>query len=293
MDSNPFEQIDNLAAEIMSIHKHPLLVMFYYETAARISHEDVRDVYDEFRRRGWTRDAIKDNLDVLIHSYGGNADASYRVGQIIQDFAKTVRFLVPFHATSGATLVCLGGREIRLGAYAALSPIDIRMGDIELASIDSFKQFAVHCRQDLEEILDKNKSTRTTDIESVLLCEMVRQNTALGIGSLYRTSRLTGHYAHRLMYDYMFAGHPNRDALAQNIATQILQMFPSHDFVLDYHMASLLELPVKEMNEEESDKTKSLVNLLDDLVRQGIICRDIGEDEEGETLKSPFFRLYS
>jgi hypothetical protein len=46
------------------------------------------------------------------------------------------------------------------------------------------------------------------------------------------------------------------------------------------------------MNEEESEKTKALISLLDDLTKQEVICHDIGIDPEGETLKSPFFRLY-
>lgn len=286
-------QIDNLAEEIKLLRSRPLLVMYYHETGGRIAHEDVRDIYDEFRRRGWSRDDLHDDLDVLIHCYGGDANASYRVGQILHDFAKKIVFLVPFHATSGATIVCLGGQEIRLAAYAALSPIDIRIGDIELASIDSFKQFAIECRRDVEGVLDENDSERTTDVESALLCEMVEQDTALGIGELYRLSTLTGHYAFRLMYDYMFSEDSNRQAIAQRIADALLRQFPSHSFVLDYHMSELIELPVKEMSEEESDKTKALVNFLDELVEQGIICRDIGESEDGETLKSPFFRLYT
>jgi hypothetical protein len=294
MSDNPFKQVDDLAKEIMQKRKRPLFVMYYYEFAGGIIDDDVRDIHDEFRRRGWNRDNPHNNLDVLINSYGGNADASYRVGQIFHDFAKNIVFLVPFHATSGATLVCLGGTEIRLGAYAALSPIDTRIDSIELASIDSFKQFAIDCRRDVEKALKESKSNRTTNVESVLLCELVKQNTALGIGSLYRRSTVTGYYTHRLLYDYMFAGHSNRAVLAGKIADSLLRRFPSHNFVLDYHMAlTYLELPVKEMKDAESDKTKSLVNLLDELTRQGIICKDIGVDEHGETLKSPFFRLYT
>lgn len=287
------EQIDSIAEGIKSLRSRPLFVMYYHETAGRISHEDVRDMYDEFRRRGWSRDNLHDDLDVLIHCYGGDANASYRVGQILHDFAKTVVFLVPFHATSGATIICLGGEEIRLGAYAALSPIDIRIGDIELASVDSFKQFAIDCRRDVERVLDENDSERTTDVESALLCEMVKQDTALGVGTLYRLSTLTGHYAFRLAYDYMFLEHSNRQVMAQKITDSLLREFPSHSFVLDYHISDLIGLPVKEMNEEESEKTKTLVNFLDDLVGQNVICRDIGISEEGETLKSPFFRLYT
>lgn len=294
MSSNPFKKIDNLAKEIIQMRKRPLFVMYYYESASTIAHEDVRDIHDEFRRRGWGRDNLHNDLDILIHSYGGNADASYRVGQVLHDFTKNLVFLVPFHATSGATLVCLGSKEIRFGAYAALSPIDTRINGIELASIDSFQKFAVDCRKEVEEALNDSNSKRTTNVESVLLCEMVKQNTALGIGSLYRRSDLTAYYAHRLMYDYMFAQHSNRVVLSRKIADLLISRFPSHNFVLDYHNAlTYLQLPVKEMKDAESDKTKSLVNLLDDLVRQGIICKDIGEDRYGETLKSPFFRLYT
>jgi len=285
-------RIDNAAKNIKVIRSKPLFVMYYYELAGRILDDDVKDVYDEFRRRGWTRDQIHDSLEVVIHCYGGDADASYRVGQILHDFAKDISFLVPFHATSGATLICLGGKQIRLGAYASLSPIDIRIDDTELASIDSFKEFAINCRRDVENILDENESERSTDVESVLLCEMVKQDNALNIGSLYRLSNLTGLYAHRLMYDYMFEKHTNRQAMANKIALSLLKEFPSHNFVLDYHMAQMIELPVKEMNEEESDNTKALISLLDELTTQGVICRDIGVDPEGETLKSPFFRLY-
>lgn len=293
MSSDISEQIDSHAEEIKSLRSRPLFVMYYYETAGRISHEDVRDVYDEFRRRGWTRNELHDDLDVLIHCYGGDANASYRVGQILHDFAKKIAFLVPFHATSGGTIVCLGGYEIRLGAYSSLSPIDIRLGNIELASIDSYKKFAIDCRRDVERVLDENNSERTTNVESALLCELVEQNTGLGIGTLYRLKDLTGHYAFRLMYDYMFSEHSNRGAMAQTITDSLLREFPSHSYVLDYHMSALIKLPVMEMNEEESEKTKAFVNFLDELVRQGIICRDIGISEEGETLKSPFFRLYT
>lgn len=79
MSSDPFQQVDNLATEIIAIRNRPLFVMYYHETACRLSHEDVRDIYDEFRRREWSRDAINDSLDVLIHCYGGDAHASYRV----------------------------------------------------------------------------------------------------------------------------------------------------------------------------------------------------------------------
>jgi len=49
---------------------------------------------------------------------------------------------------------------------------------------------------------------------------------------------------------------------------------------------------VLEHAEELSDKTKMLVDKLDGFAKEGVICRDIGEDKPGETLKSPFLRFY-
>ena len=43
----------------------------------------------------------------------------------------------------------------------------------------------------------------------------------------------------------------------------------------------------------ESDVTKSLIDLLGHLTEEQVICKDLGDVDEGEMLKAPFFRLYS
>lgn len=291
MSEETSARIDNLARQVLTHRRRPLLVLFYDESLGRISWDDVEDIYDEFRRHGW-RMSRRGPLDVLIHSTGGNADASYRIAQVIRNFATDVHFLVPLYATSGATLVCLSGNQIRLGPYAFLGPIDIQIGDVELASIDSFRDFAVNARREVEEILDRLESPRTTDVESTLLRELVQQEHALDIGSLVRESSLTGYYANRLLHDYMFKDESNREAMARDNANQLLSTFPSHLFVLDYHMAdSYLKLKLEEMGENEFDRLRGLVDELESLTEQGVICKDIGE-EEGETVKAPFIRLY-
>jgi len=149
-ESEASKEIDDIALKIASKRKRPLMVMFYDESAGRITHDDVRDVYDEFRRRGRSaKDQFK-QLDVLLHSYGGDADACYRVAQVIRDFAANVTFLVPFHAASGATLICLCGNEIRLGAYASLGPIDITWQHRQLSRVCSrlSQGYRGHSRRD-------------------------------------------------------------------------------------------------------------------------------------------------
>jgi hypothetical protein len=215
-------------------------------------------------------------------------------------YAKKTSFLVPFHAYSGGTLLCFSGNRIDLGGYAVLGPIDITVGGIELASIDYFMNFAERCRENIERMLGKVIQDRAnvpspivnptpcSEVECALLVEMVKQVGALNVGRFFRERTLTGHYAFRLLHDYMFGSEPNKKSLSENISNQILFEFPSHDFDMDYHICKELGLPVFEMTETESDKTKSLVNKLDALSENDVICRRITD-----TYKSPFFRLYT
>lgn len=299
-ENHPLQEVDQLALDIVRLRRKPLLVMYYPDVGGMIMHFDVRDINDEFRRRGWHKNQMIGELDVLLHTYGGEPNASYRIGQVIRDFAKRVNFLVPFHAHSGGTLTCFCADTIVLGDYAVLGPIDITWGGIELASIDYYIEFAQICRERIETMLEQIIKGRTatplpivnpkpcTDVESHLLVEMVEQVGALNVGRFFRGRTLTGHYAVRLLHDYMFADNPNKKSLSQNIANQVLFGFPSHDFDMDYHICKEIGLPIHEMNETESDKTKSLVNKLDQLVENRIVCRQITDK-----YKAPFFRLYN
>jgi len=254
--------------------------------------DDVKDLYDEFRRRGWTRDGAKRPVDVLIHTYGGEPVAAYRIGQIIRDFADNVVFLVPEHAYSGGTLTCLAGNEIRLGAYAGLSPIDITVGSsetrgIQLLNIDYFMDFVSDCRKRIERMLKDTGARGQTNVDCDLLVEMTKQVGALDVGRFYRERTLTGHYAERLLNDYMFSGQLNREELSNDIISKLLFAMPSHHFEMDYHILKEIKLPVREMPEQESEITKAIVEILEVLTRAQVICRDIGDD-----YKMPFIRLY-
>jgi hypothetical protein len=288
---DPFSEVDETCRKLVRLRKRPVLILYYDLAEGFIDDEDLEDVYNELRARGWSRGTSNMNLDVLIHTWGGNPNAAYRIAQIIRDFASHVAYLVPQHAASAGTLTCLGGNEIRLGAYALLGPLDIEVGDIEVASIENFKKFAVDCCEAVVEMLGQQAKESSTQVESALLVEMVKQLGSDTIGSLYRERDLTARYAKRLMLDYLFSGLPNKEILADEISDKLVGGFPSHDFAIDYHMAKELDLPVVEMDERESELSKSVVKLLDGLVDEGIICKNIGKRDD-VNYKAPFIRLY-
>lgn len=284
-----------MADKLARLRGIPLLVLFYDEHSGYMDEDDVDNVYTVLRKAGLTRKKPLAKLDVLIHSYGGDPNAGYRMAQVIHDFADEVVVLVPDHATSAGTLTSLCAHEIRLGAGAYLGPIDITLAggpsEVELAGIEYFKRFVADCREDAVEYREREGLNPVTEIDSALLGKMVDQLTAIKIGSLYRNSELTGHYAKRLIVDYMFAQLPNRRVLADEIASSLLKGLPAHDFVLDFHMCKETRLPVVEMEEPESDAAKALTALLGQLSAKGVVCRDLGI-RRGDRYKAPFVRYF-
>lgn len=288
------EELDKLASELCALRKKPLLVLYYHETEGEMREDDVEHIYEEIRRRGFHRENKLSNLDVLLHTIGGDPHAGYRIAQLIRGVTSEVTFLIPEYAFSAGTLTCMSANEIRLGECAVLSPFDIsfapRRGsseDIELMSIDYFKDFASDCREQIERMLRRLRSNSSSEVECALLVEMTRQIGALNIGRFYRARTLTGYYAEMLLLEYMFEHLPNREDLSNKIIHALLFEYPTHDFHMDFHISRKLGLPVQEMTVVESDKSKNIVSALRQLTILGIICRTIGD-----AYKAPFIRLY-
>ena len=294
VNKSPIDDLDKQANEIVKLRNRSLLVLYYPDGDGTIKEEDIEDIYGEFRRRGWVRNSDPCSLDVLFHTFGGDPIAAYRIAQIIRDFSNNVVFLIPEHAYSAGTLTCLSGNEIRLGAYAALSPIDITMGSrptsegVQLLNIDYFMQFVASCRAQIEQMLKNNRIKGNTDVDCQLLVEMIKQVGALNVGRFFRERTLTGDYANRLLNDYMLSDNLNKKQLSQDIIHKLLFEMPSHSFEMDYHICKEIELPVVEMSESESDITKKFISMLEELTKMHIICKDVGNE-----YKLPFFRLYN
>jgi hypothetical protein len=250
--------------------------------------DDVASCYHVFRQAGIDVSAPLPELDVLIHTFGGDPVAAYRLAQVIRDFASDITFLVPEYAYSAGTLLCFSGNRILFGHYAGLGPIDITQGEVELASIDYFSDFAKDSEKKIREIVEASEGPSDFSVASDLLCRLVEHVGALKIGEYYRGRTLTGEYAQELLDHYMLSGTSNRVGRRNRVIRKLLFESPSHDFHLDFHMCAPLGLVVEEMNTTESDATKHVVSTLDDLTQRDIICQNVTDD-----LKEPFIAYFS
>jgi hypothetical protein len=127
-----------------------------------------------------------------------------------------------------------------------------------------------------------------TNLEEALLVEMVRQIGVTNIGSFFRKREWTKYYAEILLSDYMLKDIPDRQKIIDHIIDMMVFKFPSHSFDIDYNIAKRIGLIVENMPVDLSDKTKSLIKLLEDAVLNDQICTYIGNG-----YRLPFFRLYN
>jgi len=288
-------QVDSAFHKLMRHRNRPLLAL-YYPVGSRVSEDDAKDIYDSFRQSRVTVEKPLPALDVLVDSYGGDPVAAYRIAQLIRDFTKKVSFLVAHHAYSAATLLCFSGEEVRLAHYAGLSPIDITLvsdsgirpsREVELASVDSFLEFATNARKRIEELLEKMGHESVSSVDSDLLVQMVKEVGALEVGRYFRARTLTGHYAEQLLRKYMFADHLDAKDKSEKVFNNFLFKAPTHDFHLDYHLCEAWGVSVREMDTEESDLAKSAIDTLEGLADSKVICPHLSR-----RTRIPFIRFY-
>jgi hypothetical protein len=287
--------VDSAFHKLMRHRRRPLLVL-YYPGGSRVSEDDAGEVYESFRRSHVTVEKKLPALDVLVDSYGGDPVAAYRMAQLIRDLAKKVSYLVAHHAYSAGTLLCFSGEEVRLAHYAGLSPIDITLvsdpgtrprQEVELASVDSFLEFATSAREKIEKLLDKMGHKSGSTVDSDLLVQMVKEIGALEVGKYFRSRTLTGHYAEQLLRNYMFAGCLDCKDRTGVVVQNFLFRAPTHDFHLDYHLCSTWGITVREMDTVESDLAKAAIDELEDLADDKAICPHVTR-----RLRMPFIRFY-
>ena len=123
--------------DIERLRGRPLLV---YATKFPVSHPAAPTSIDHSDIDGFTDlvqsvDPSHEAVDVLIHSLGGNPEATERIVFILRSRFKQVNFLVPHSAFSAATMLALSGNEIVLHPVASLGPIDPQINGIPARSI--------------------------------------------------------------------------------------------------------------------------------------------------------------
>ena len=186
-------------------------------------------------------------LDVLIETTGGSGDESYLIGQMIHDYAEQINVLVPNKAYSAGTVLCLAATKILLGEDATLSPIDSNLED---EGGNKTTTATVHLLTDLAASMP-DENSRAAVIEST-----IGRMDPSEIADMHRETRLMEQHARKLLSQYML--HDADEETIKDVVANLTTETPSHESVIDYHLARDFRLKVKRMSEQTSDLTRDV-----------------------------------
>ena len=290
--------VDNAAAALAWDLDGPLLIM-YYPNGATIAQDDIAILYRYLRCQGLTPDSPLPALNVALHTTGGDANASYRLAQLLRDFAAKITFVVPEYAYSGGTTITLAGDRIVLAHCAVLSPIDVGLVPsyvgtevdadgqrLELVAMDHYIEMAANAKVKIESALQEQgiSDTGSTADESLMTAMVANPENAMRIGTYYRQRNIAETYARQLLENYMLKDAPPEQV--RRVIGGLITQAPDHEFDMDYHICFDIGLVVDEADQELSDLSKGLVRSLQSAVNANVIC---GRKCNNSWARDPFF----
>jgi ClpP class serine protease len=231
--------------EIEALRGRPLIV---YATSTRpnaggsIAGDAVREFIDQI-------DAIPQptsEVDVLIHSTGGDALTAWKLMSVLRERFTSVRVLVPSMAFSAATLFALGADEIVMHPHASLGPIDPQIG-MQLPDgkqrAFAFEDVGAFLRFIGEEI-GITEQRHTSGVVDRLFSVV----DPLTVGAAKRASELSTDVGERLLRMHMTS--PEDVARARAIAEGLNKSFFAHGDAVSRSRARELQLRVASPNPE-------------------------------------------
>ena len=201
----------------------------------------------------------RDNVALILTTYGGDPDAAYRLTRFLKRSFKKFTLIVYGYCKSAGTLVALGADEIVMSAFAELGPLDIQLlREDEMTSTSGLSYFqALLVLRDQSyqfweshflQIKDQSQggiSTKTAaDISTALtvgiLQPIAAQIDPLRLGEVERASAIALEYGRRLC---------KNDSATQKLALS----YPSHGFVIDFEEAQSIFDCVREPSNVEAE----------------------------------------
>lgn len=205
-----------------------------------------------------TRRALQDKphaaeVDIILHSPGGQPSDAYRLIRTFRERYDTVNIIVPFWAKSAATLFAFGGSRVVLHEFGELGPLDAQIKkddeDKPIASYasalnvqSSLQQIEQRSRLGMLEMLANMQSNPDVKIARKPLAEMLltysaqfyepllEKIDAMEIGIMARYLDIGKMYAKRILKEYSTINDDKLDELLDFLVYEC----PDHGYVVDY-----------------------------------------------------------
>lgn len=235
----------------------------------------VEEIFDELQT------SFKDlngELDIVVHSGGGDIDAAYNLACLFQKFGnKKLSFIVPRWAKSAATLLACAGDEILMSPIAELGPLDPQITQINPLE-ERFEQFSpLHIQTTLDLIRNEFEQGNKDLAEGLLK----RLQFPLTLGSFIKSHEIAEQYLVRLLKSRMAnTGKLGEDP--EKIAKRLTREYADHGFCINLDEAKKIGLNVQPIEDEMLDLIWQLFKLFK---KKEKIIRKMKEKEIKQILK--------
>ena len=205
----------------------------------------------------------KENVFVILVTSGGDAAAAYRVGRALQRCYKKITMYISGWCKSAGTLCALAAHELVIGEFGELGPLDVQIRKTDelgesssgLVVSESLKRLQDHCFDMFQghmlqikqrsggAVSFKLAAEIAAKISVGLLEPLYRQIDPVSIGDLGRAMSIARDYGMRLI--------ATSDNITEDNLDSLIEMYPSHDFVIDHREAKALFNNVLQPTEDE------------------------------------------
>lgn len=188
------------------------------------------------------------DLDVLIHSPGGSAEAAEGIVTLLRSRFQNIRFIIPHMAKSAATMVCCAGDELVMDERSELGPIDPQM---QLLRADS--QVVSAPAQAILKQFDMAKESLINNPKEIAAWLPILHTFG---PSLLRECETANELSQRLvemwLKQYMFAGENDGDSYAKEAALYLADssIHLSHGRRIGIEQLKNLHFKIKDLRED-------------------------------------------
>lgn len=207
-----------------------------------------------------------ENLDVIIDSAGGDADAAYHIAKLLRNYCKgKLTFIVPRFAKSAATLLCCAGDSIVMNLPSELGPLDTQIFDpmrgvsYSALSIKETMKFLDKIEREWRE--DKNDFSK-------VIAQAIKSIPLMEIGDHLRSLNHIADYLKELLSKGMFKeeyknNEKDFDGFINKIIHNLIEEHYSHGKCITCDTAKSMGLKIEEVNLEQWEIIWKIYRLLE------------------------------
>lgn len=201
------------------------------------------------------------NVGLILTTYGGDADAAYRLARYLQGFYDHVRLYVIGPCKSAGTLVTLCADEMVFGPFGELGPLDMQVAKKDdlvsmVSGLDTFQALSIIRSYAFEafegymyKIVEDSGGAISTQTAGEFAAQLVAglfqplsaQLDPQRMGEVQRLVDIAKAYGERL----------SRKNLKDGALRKLIEGYPSHTFIIDFLEASTLFKKVEKISADE------------------------------------------